>query len=135
MKIVALIALVLLAAGCSDRGFDLAPPFPEQRGVDVQVRGESLTCTLGQRFPVSLDVEADGGYRWDCTITQPQVVSLDSSSIRPKSPGVVGGTSVETFYFHAVGAGSCRLLLVKHRAWESAVLPIEAIEYDIVVRP
>jgi len=135
MKKIALVALVTLFAGCSDRGFDLAPTIPGQGGYDILVRGEVLTCTLGQTFPIVLNVNADGGYRWDYTIVEPQVIRLDSSSTRPQYPNTVGGTSIQTFYFHAIGVGSCRILMIQHRAWESTVPPIEAVEYDITVRP
>ena len=135
MKGIISIALAIMIAGCSDRGFDLAPQIPEQQGYSILVRSESLTCTLGQAFPVTVDLNADGGYRWDCTITQPQVVTLDSSSIRPPDPHQIGGDALQTFYFRAVGAGSCRILMIQHRVWEPAVPPIEAIEYDITVRP
>jgi len=135
MKKHTLIALSILLAGCTDRGFQLVPPFPEQTGYDLNVQGRSLSCVLGETFTVALDVNADGGYRWDCTITQPEVVRLDSSSTRPKNPGVVGGLSVQTYSFHSVGAGSCRILLIQHRVWEPAVPPIQAIEYDIFVHP
>lgn len=113
------------------------PTQPAETPLDSSVNGKSLNFAVDQSFLLDLDVYADAGYQWDCTISEPAVVMADrGSTIRPKNPGpiVPGRPTVESFYFRTVGRGQSTISLIQHQSWMKDVPPIATVEFTVVVR-
>ncbi len=103
-----------------------------QHGSDID--GKNVICTPNQVFTLTMDVHFDGGYQWFHTISDTDVVQLDSTNYQSKSSQQVdGGVSVETFYFRAKSNGQCVISLEERRGWEQNVSPINTVQFGVLV--
>ena len=136
MKTMCLLSILVILAcfGCSH------PTQPiEQTGtpLDASVNGKRVIYPDGQSFVLDLDLNADAGYTWDYTISEPAVVMLNHTpTTRQKDSGPVvpGGMAVETFYFRTAGYGESTVILIEHQAWLKDVPPLVTVEFTVVVR-
>ena len=135
MRLLSLLLLTsfLIQLGCQDHGVSVPEMSASQ--YEASIDGQNLKCTVNQRFTLTLGVSADGGYQWDWTIANPSVVQLDSTSVKPPLPPVVGGEAVEMFHFRTTGVGVSRVKLIQHRVWEPNIPPIGSIEFLLYVQP
>ena len=114
---------------CSDSGL------PTENQLDSSINGKTVLFARNQKFSLELDLHADGGYQWDCQISDTTIARMDGSpSYRPKNPGVlVGGMTVETVYYRTINTGRCTITLVEHRVWEKDVPPINTVLFGVLV--
>ena len=117
-------------SGCSDNATLLESPF------DSSINGKSVVLNMNHQLILELDLNADAGYKWDCSMTDSSVVRVDSTNYKPKSGNwnQVGGITVETFYFSGIKKGDCKINLYEHRAWESNVAPINTVNFRVVIQ-
>jgi predicted secreted protein len=128
--IIAFSLVIFLLTGCSKS----SQPTETQIGSDIN--GKSSAYAPGQRFSLELDVHSDGGYQWFYDISDEAVVKVDSASYMSKSgQQVIGGLSVETIYFHAIGHGQSTISLNERRGWEKDTIPpINTIQFSVLVK-
>ena len=130
------IIIFFLFAGCAkstssnEPKHDLIEP-----KYDSTINGRFLTCSSNQRFSLELDLNADSGYQWDYSISDTNIVRIDSTSYRPKSGNwnQVGGVTIETFYFHTMRYGKSDIEMIEHQAWMPNVPPIDTIRFIVSV--
>jgi predicted secreted protein len=129
MKHILLLSIVLsFSLGCSES----SQPTEPQLGSDMG--GKSAIYLPNQQFSLKLDLNADGGYQWDCSISDTTVVRIDSTRFRSKSGEIVaGGLVVETFYFRTMTIGHCMISLKECRGWERGTPPIHIVQFWVVV--
>jgi predicted secreted protein len=132
MKIYTLAFLIVIPFlyGCSDS------LLPTESQLDSSVNGKIIKVVQNSNFSLELDLHADGGYRWDCMISDSTVVRIDSTHSRPKDSGEfkVGGLSVERFYFSSRKTGRCLIDLIEHQRWEKDVPPINIVQFNVIVK-
>ncbi len=123
------IIIFVTIAGCSQS------PSPTEPQWDSSIDGKSVSYPPNQRFSLQLDVNADGGYQWDVSLTDTNIVRIDSTNYRPKSGNYnqVGGITVETFYFCTQNAGQNTVTLVERLNWEPSVPPIDSVSFTVNV--
>ena len=98
--------LLIVFSSCSDRGVNVIASGLFDFPLESTINGKALTFFANQTFSLELDLHADGGYQWDCAISDLNVIQLDSTLHRPKSVNQgIGGLSVESFYFRAANPG------------------------------
>jgi predicted secreted protein len=121
--------LAMWLLGCLDSGVLTGSQ------LDSSVDGKNLSYDRNQPFVLELDVHADGGYQWDCQVSDTSVINLDSTAYRQKlaNPNLVGGLTVETFFFRTVQEGSCRVTLNERRVWETGIAPIHTVRFNVSV--
>lgn len=126
----ALLAVLILAAGCGGPGGEVE--------VGGQDNGGQVALKQGQVLVVSLESNPTTGYSWE-------VAEIDDAVLKQKGeveyqqadagdPPKVGVGGVETFRFEAQGAGTASLKLVYHRPWEEGVEPLETYTLEVTVR-
>jgi predicted secreted protein len=132
MKTIPLIFVVgaSFIVSCSDLGTS------SQIQLDSSINGKTASYVLQQQFSLELDVNADGGYQWDCKFSDSTVLKIDSTSYKPKNPVpiVVGGLTVETFHFRAMHTGQSTINLSERQEWMKDVPPISTVRFVVVVR-
>jgi predicted secreted protein len=103
--------------------------------LDSTINGTTITYPSNQRFSLELDLNADVGYQWDYSISDTNVVRIDSTSYRPKSGNwnQEGGLTVENFHFHTMHYGRCDIKLIQHRVWLPNVPPIDTLRFSVLV--
>jgi predicted secreted protein len=122
--------IISLLFGCSDSSI------PTEAQLDSSINGKNITVNTNSKFAMELDLNADGGYIWDYSLSDASVIKVDSTSYKPKSGNwdQVGGLTVETFYFCSKKTGQCKVNLIEHRGWESDVSPINTVQFNVIVR-
>jgi len=125
-----LLLLVLLFSGC-----DLGEPLDSEAPSGSLVNGKSIFLKPNGSFVLQLDVNADAGFCWYHTISDPAIFHLDSTSYRPKSGNwnLDGGMTVETFYFRASNPGQCEVELVERQGWLPDDPPRNAVWFSVHV--
>ena len=130
------ITIALLWIGCSKSSLPNVPKsyYPDTQ-LDSTINGKNIVYPINQRFSLELDLNADGGYQWDCFISDTNIVCIDSLNFRSKSGNVtiVGGLGVETIYFYTLHSGLCTVDLIEHQGWTSSVPPIHTVRFFISV--
>ncbi len=121
--------IVLLFTSCSESSS------PSEPKLDSLINGRNVSYASNQRFVLELDLQADAGYQWDYSISDTDVVRIDSTSYRPKSGNwnQVGGVTIETFYFRTMRSGKSIVEMIEHRGWEPNVPPIETLKFTVLV--
>lgn len=99
------------------------------------IDGKLVQYSPNQKFNLQLDLNFDSGYQWDISLTDSNVVHVDSTSYRPKSGNYnqTGGLAIETFYFCTRNAGQSAVTLVEHRGWEHGVPAIDSLTFTVNV--
>jgi predicted secreted protein len=123
-------------SGCTDEGVNVSP-WDGTPLLDASINGTEMTTGIDSRFRVELDVWADAGYQWDCSFSDSTVLQLEKTTTRDTStsnPPAPGGATLETFYFKAKAEGSCKVILIHHRAWMPSVPPKDSIGFRVDVR-
>ena len=84
---------------------------------------------------MQLDLNADGGYQWDISMTDTNAVRVDSINYRPKSGNYnqVGGITVETFYFCTRSGGQSTISLAERLNWEPGIPAIDSLAFTVRV--
>ena len=124
--------LLFLLALC---GCDLGDSLTSPPQLDSSVNGKTVAYAPNQSFLLELDLNADAGYTWYHTFSDTTVIHLDSTRYRPKSGNwnLVGGMTVETFYFRATKTGKCSIALDERQGWLPNVPPINSVRFTVVV--
>jgi predicted secreted protein len=105
--------------------------------LDSSVNGKSIHLSRNQRLLLDLEVHYDGGYQWDCQLSDSKIINKDSTHVISKNSNfyMVGGTSVETFYFSSNNVtGECEITLIEHRIWEKDISPINKVQFLVFVK-
>jgi hypothetical protein len=120
----------LFLVQCSDSSL------PTSTQLDSSINGKTAYYSPGQILSVELDLHADGGYQWKCAISDTTIVRTNGdTSYRPKNPVVVeGGMTLATLHYRTLKAGHATIRLTEIRIWEQNVPPINAVQFDVVVR-
>jgi len=103
--------------------------------LDSTVNGRQVSSLPHQRITLDLAVLADAGYQWVLSLTDTNVVRIDSASFRPVGGNwnQVGGLTIETIVFEAIRSGECLVSLDQRRVWEPGVPPIQSVRFTLVV--
>jgi predicted secreted protein len=130
------VVLMIFFFGCSDHGVNLESPGPSGTPLTSAINGKNVACSPNQCFSLELDLNADGGYQWDHNISDTSILRLDSTNYRPKSGNwsIVGGLTVQTFYFRAVHPGQSTIDLAERQEWMKDVPPINTVRFAVIVR-
>jgi len=125
-----LTVIVCFLYGCSESSL------PIQTKLDSSVKGKSIQVLRNQQLLLDLDVHSDGGYQWECQISDTNIIKKDSTHVASKNSdkNVVGGLAVETFYFSSNKQGECIINLIEHRGWEQNIPPINTVQFHVVVK-
>jgi predicted secreted protein len=101
------------------------PSSPIDQTLDSSVNGKTIYYTLNSNFTLTLDLNADAGYQWDYSITDTNIVKIDSTCFVPKSgnPDQIGGVTIETFYFCTMTTGQSKISFVERHSWDSDEMP------------
>lgn len=104
--------------------------------LDSSVNGKNISLETNHNYNLKLDVHADGGYQWSYTLSNSEVLQIDSTSFKPKNPdpNIVGGLTEETFHFTSKKPGNCSISLIEHRIWEKDTPPITSIKFVVYVK-
>jgi len=127
---------VILVFSCSKSSLqNESNPDSTEIKLDSTINGTTMTYHSGQRFSLELDLNADSGYQWDYTISDTNVVRIDSTNYRPKSGNwnQVGGITVENFHFRTMRYGKSEIKLKQLRAWLPTVPPIDTVIFSVLV--
>lgn len=125
-----------LWSGCADQGVNLSS-VDNSTLLDGSIDGKQITAIVDARFRLELEVLADAGFQWDCSISDSSVVRLERVSFRsasPTYPPAPGGAVFETFHFQTKAEGSCTVLLIHHQAWLPTVPPRDKVRFFLYVR-
>jgi predicted secreted protein len=123
--------------GCADEGVNVSP-WDRTALLDASIQGKTMTTAVDSRFRLELEVWADAGYQWDCHSSDSTVLQLERTSIRGTStstPPAPGGSSLETFYFHATSEGRSAVTLIHHRSWLPTEPAADSVGFLVEVRP
>jgi predicted secreted protein len=122
--------ILILVLSCSDS------QLLTEKSLDASINGKTITVKPNQKFIVKLDIHSDGGYSWDCEINNHGVVAKDSTTYKPKNnnKNLVGGLTIETFYFRGIGTGQSNVRLIERRSWEKDVHAINTIQFAVIVQ-
>ena len=112
------------------------PSSPIDQTLDSSVNGRTVSYPLNSNFTLTLDLNADAGYQWDYSITDTNIVKIDSTCYAPKSgnPDQIGGVTIETFYFGTMKTGQSKVSLVERHPWDSdEIQPNNSISFTVRV--
>jgi predicted secreted protein len=125
-----LFIVMIVSFGCSDSSL------PTETQFDSSINGKNITIIPGHAYTLELDLNADAGYQWDYSISDNDVIGIDSTSYRPKSGNLnlCGGITVATFYFRGKKSGLCFVKLIEHQVWVKDVPPINTIRFSVNVK-
>jgi predicted secreted protein len=105
--------------------------------LDSSVNGKIISLQRNEQIILKLKVHSDGGYQWDCKLSNSTIVKKDSTRITSNNIGgnMVGGISEETFYFSSANTpGECNVTLTEHRNWEKDTPPINSVQFHLLVK-
>lgn len=108
---------------------------PDGYKYDSWVNGRTLVYPANTKFTLQLEVDADAGRQWDYTISDSNVLRIDSTSYRPASGNwnLVGGETIETFYFSTLRPGSAAVLMIQHQPWAPTTPPVDTLTFTVMV--
>jgi predicted secreted protein len=131
----ALSLFAFLMSACSKSAGPTGNPTTPASPLTSDIDGKTIRFSSGQRFSLELDLHADGGYQWDCEISDTNIICVDSTGYRPGSRDelVVGGLTVETIHFRTKNPGHCTVSLNERRGWEKDVPPINSLRFQVSV--
>jgi len=131
MKGYSLLTLILLLSlvGCSQ------PPSSIESKLDSSISGKTFSSSVNQKFTLQLDVHFDGGYQWAYSISDTNVVRIDSTRSAPKSRdrNLLGGLAVQTLFFRTLQPGQSVITLTERRSWEKNIAPIDSLTFTVAV--
>jgi predicted secreted protein len=105
--------------------------------LNSSIHGKTASYPRNQAFTLQLDLWADAGYEWQCSINDTNIVRIDSTRYAPKSGNwnQVGGLTVETFFFSTLRVGQTVVTLLERRPWEPNAPPIDSVAFTVLVTP
>ena len=105
--------------------------------LNTTVNGKNIIIQKGEKFLLILDAHSDGGYQWDCQISDSKIIKKDSTQIisNNKNVNMVGGISTETLYFSGNNVtGESEITLIEHRSWEKNIPPVNKVQFQVLVK-
>jgi inhibitor of cysteine peptidase len=144
----ALLAVLLLAAGCASSDGAPTSAEPDRGGESTVVPGggvvlgadddgTAIELNAGQMLMVTLESNPTTGYSWEVSEVDRSVLSQVGEAEFQEAPKedeqMVGVGGTETFRF-ASAPGSTTLTLVYHRSWETNVEPVDTFTVEVTVR-
>lgn len=127
---------VILLFSCSKSSLQNEPNADStELKLDSTINGTTITYHSGQRFSLELDLNADSGYQWDYSISDTNIVRIDSTRFRPKNGNwnQVGGITIENFHFYTMRYGRSDIKLMQLRGWLPSVPPIDTVRFSVLV--
>jgi predicted secreted protein len=112
------------------------PSSPIDQTLNSSANGKTVSYPLNYNFILKLDLQADAGYRWEYSISDTNIVKIDSTCYAPKSgnPDQIGGVTIETFYFCTMNTGFSYISLVERHPWDpEEIPPIHSISFIVKV--
>jgi predicted secreted protein len=121
---------LLVLCGC-----DLGDSHISEPRLDSSVNGKRVAYATNQSFLMDLKSNADAGFSWYLAISDTTVIHLDSTGYWPKSgdSNMLGGPTMETFYFRATKIGQCLVALDERQGWLPNVPPIHSVRFTVTV--
>lgn len=144
----ALLAVLLLAAGCASGDGAPTSAEPDRGGESTVVpggdvalgaedNGTAIELNAGQMLVVTLESNPTTGYRWEVSEVDKSVLTQMGEAEFQEAPKedeqVVGVGGTETFRF-ASAPGSTTLTLLYNRSWETDVEPADTFTVEVTVR-
>ncbi|MGD8905001.1 MAG: protease inhibitor I42 family protein [Anaerolineae bacterium] len=145
----ALLAVLVLAAGCAsansdaaseeaDRGGEASPMPDDDVVLTAEDDGSVVELGEGQALVVTLESNPTTGYSWQVSEVDEDVLMQIGDpefeeAAATEGEQVLGSGGTETFYF-ASAAGETTLTLVYHRPWEEDVEPEAVFSVEVIVR-
>jgi inhibitor of cysteine peptidase len=118
-----LVAALLVACG-DDQGSTV-----ELDQGDSQVE---VPLEVGDQLDVRLESNPTTGYSWQLG-PLPEGLELVSSEFEGPDSDAAGAGGVEVFVFEATASGGGVLRLDYVRTFEDPIVPVESVEYDLVI--
>jgi predicted secreted protein len=111
---------------------------PTENDSSSNVSIMNVVYRADQQFNLELDLNSCAGFSWEYVVSSPTKIRLDSVSYRPKVPSpdgrlVVGGLTVETFYFHTMMSGRCVVQFSESRVWEKNIPPVHVVQLNVTI--
>jgi predicted secreted protein len=109
------------------------PSSPIDQTLDSSINGKTVSYTSNYNFSLKLDVHTDGGYLWKYSISDTNIVRIDSTCYL-SNPNLIGGVNQETFFFCTIKKGKSNISLVERQPWVSEdAAPINSISFVVNV--
>lgn len=101
---------------------------------DLQA-GTANTLSVGEIGKIALAANPTTGYTWHCTVSDPSVLQLVSSTYTPaaSSAGLVGSGGMSRYFLRAVGKGQATVTCRYYRNWEGEDSTVQTAVYQITV--
>ena len=133
----ALMALIILAAGCGSRPgsgpVQVSPP--EQVNLTGSDNGQKMTLFAGQELIIQLAGNPTTGYTWEASnLDASMFQQVGQAVFAASSPNLAGSGGTQTLTFRVLKTGPAALTLVYHRSWETSVAPQQTFSITAVVK-
>ena len=123
--IAALLALSILAAGCS--------PYREVR-LGTKDSGRRIEIKEGETLVIALEANPTTGYLWEVVEPQQPILGQKGEPEYQPESDKIGAPGLQTFRFTGQKAGDMTLELIYHRPWEKDVEPLKVFSLQVTVR-
>ena len=133
----ALMALIILAAGCGSRPgsgpVQVSPP--EQVNLTGSDNGQKMTLFAGQELIIQLAGNPTTGYTWEASNLDASMFQQVGQAVFGSSnPNLVGSGGTQTLTFRVLKTGPAALTLIYHRPWEQKVAPLHTFSISATVK-
>ena len=122
---VLLVALFILAAGCSSHTMQLT-------SAD---QGKQVAVNAGGKLEISLEGNPTTGYIWEAANLDTSFLKqVGAVNFKSSNPNLVGSGGQQTLTFVALKPGTTVLTLVYHRPWEQGVAPLQTYQVFVTIK-
>ena len=138
-RVVLLLAIGLILDVQSGVPADLGE-FPSAKSSSARIvtehdHGKVIELKTDEVMVLRLEAVPGTGYGWQIVrITLPGFELLESPIFEDSDQGLIGGSAMEVFRFHAAVAGSGELELIYKRPWEGDVSPEKVFQLNIIIQ-
>jgi inhibitor of cysteine peptidase len=126
LTLLAVLAIVLVTAGCATNG-------KETKTIGANDAGKTVSLTVGDTLEVTLEGNPSTGFNWEADSLDTSVLKqVGESAFTPVSTAIGAGGQI-MLRFEAVGSGETMLHLIYHRSWETGVAPEKTFDVTVQV--
>lgn len=126
-KICVLAGLVLcfsILVGCSKNGKEVLLEKPDQEYV----------LNVGDIAVITLEENPSTGYSWHYTISNKEIVALESDDVKEREENVVGAPILHTWKFKCIEKGNTEINFQYYREWEGPKTVVKEYTYLLSVQ-